>query len=812
MKIILGILLILSSLPSQALTPVPSPIIQVTAEGLSEIQWNGKNYAATPKFRLQHLNVREGDKNTNALGAHLGNSVDSSTATVTADYAGAKLQCRYQVQGPRLDFYVEITNKTDKPVTGLSAQLASLDLLPNLKNMGSDLVGVPRNIDNRARLGLRRLEAAGATLALINWEISPPAVVNVGSQSPSGPFPLILSLPEGRQGQHPIVDNRFFVQAGREIASGATEKFYISLEFADPALTDEELAREVNAQIAQEYPMVLDWKDRRPIGTLFLANPVTGWKTNPRGYLPGKGKDNDVTTEAGLQAFGAGLMTYADTSIEILKEANAQGVIMWDLEGAEFHHPITYIAQPDKLGKIAPEMERFADEFFKKFSDAGFKTGITLRPTEVVPDPQKPGKWTHIEVKDPVKLLDEKITYAKKRWGCTIFYLDSNVFAKDWLTPEQQKQMIGLDWVMPTQMLADLMQKHPEILIIPEWSGWQDYRYSAPYSAVNLGQSTTPPQVRAIYPNAFKVMSMSGRALEQRWDTYVQGVSGGDVFLFNCWYRTKELGLMKLLLEEAGMKKQGPPSEVVNASEEGLIKILNDPQANLRLQYYAISTFGERGGSAAAEVIARFLDSPNLLLKKNAIIALGKLPQAGTPDLADRMNQIIRDPNFPMLAPFASESLGRFGATSRDQILRLIAESKKPDLISYGIDAAQSLPNADPEISAKIIEIIDLDNKALREKAVAALGDHKVQVAVPKLITLLSGKDENLANLAVVALGKIGDRSAIQPILDLYNRKFQGMAIYSIRGNQDQALQELAGDQRSRTRDEWVAFFAKAKP
>jgi bilin biosynthesis protein len=206
------------------------------------------------------------------------------------------------------------------------------------------------------------------------------------------------------------------------------------------------------------------------------------------------------------------------------------------------------------------------------------------------------------------------------------------------------------------------------------------------------------------------------------------------------------------------------------------------------------------------------LDSPNLLLKKNAIIALGKLPQAGTPDLADRMNQIIRDPNFPMLAPFASESLGRFGATSRDQILRLIAESKKPDLISYGIDAAQSLPAEDPEISTNIIEVIDLDNQALREKAVAALGDHKVQVAVPKLITLLSGKDENLANLAVVALGKIGDRSAIQPILDLYNRKFQGMAIYSIRGNQDQALQELAGDQRSRTRDEWVAFFAKAKP
>jgi len=206
------------------------------------------------------------------------------------------------------------------------------------------------------------------------------------------------------------------------------------------------------------------------------------------------------------------------------------------------------------------------------------------------------------------------------------------------------------------------------------------------------------------------------------------------------------------------------------------------------------------------------LDSPHLLLKKNAIITLGKLPSAGTPDLADRMNQIIRDQNFPMLAPFASESLGRFGATSRDQIITLLAESKKPDLISYGIDAVQSLPVADPEISTKIIEIIDLDHRALREKAVTALGDHRVQGAVPKLIALLSDKEENLANLAVVALGKIGDRSAIQPILDLYNRKFQGMAIYAIRGNQDQALRELAGDQRSRTREEWTAYFAQIKP
>jgi len=786
--------------------------VQIDNNGLKEILWKGKNYAMPSKVRLTHLNVPEGDKVGNALGAHLGNVADPTTGTVTADYTGAKLQCRYQVDGNRLDLFVEITNKTDKPVLNFNAELAKLDLLPTLRNMASDLVGVPRNIDNIGRVGMRRLEADGATLALINWEISPTAVVNVGTQTPSGPFPLVLSLPQGKNGQHPIVDNRFFVQPGREIAPGSTEKFHISLTFADPAATDEELSANVNARIAKQYPMVLEWKDRRPIGTLFLANPATGWKTNPRGYLPGKGKDNDITTEEGLQAFGAALMAYADHSIEILKEANAQGVILWDLEGAEHHHPITYIAQPDKLGKIAPEMDRFADALFKKFRDAGLKTGITLRPTEVVPDPQKPGKWTHIEVKDPVKLLDAKITYAKKRWGCTIFYLDSNVFGNDWLTEEQKKQLQGVNWVMPTQMLAALMKKHPEILIIPEWSGWQDYRYSAPYSAVGLGMRTTSPRVRATYPTAFKVMSTSTRALEQDWDTYLQGVSGGDVFLFNAWYRGKEIGLLHLLLAEAEIRKMGPPDEVTQADADALIKILSDPQENLRLQYHAISALGERGTPASAQALARFLDSPNLLLRRSAIIALGKLPGAGTPDLAAAMDRILRDPNSQMLAPAASKTLGRFGAVSQGQIAALLGEAKKPELVSHGVQAARSLPEADPVISAKLMELLATDNVALRETAIAALGELKVREAVPQLIALLSDKQENVSRLAVLALGQIGDRSAVPPILDLYNRQYKTMALYSIRETQDAALKSLVGDKTSRTRDEWRAYFAQTKP
>jgi len=810
-KAILLVLLSINTLLSSAQAADNQPSIKFDDKGISEINWNGRNYAVPKAFGLSWANFWDGERNSNGLGSMQGVSIDEATSTITAEYTGVKLVCRYKIENSRLDMFVEITNKTDKPLVAVAPELVRLDLLPSPLNTDSDLVGVTRNIDNKDRIGVRRLEAEGASIALINWEVSPRALVNVGSRSPSGPYPVILGLPDKHQGQHPIVDNKFFTQPSRDIPPHATDKFRVSLLFADPKASDASLSHEINAHIKNQYPMVLDWKDRRPIGTLFLANPYTGWKTNPRGYLPGKGKDNDVTTEQGLQEFGAALMAYADKSVEILKEANAQGVIIWDLEGAEHYHPITYIAQPDKLAQIAPEMERFADAFFKKFREAGLKTGVTIRPTEVVPDPKRPGKWTHIEVKDPVKLMDDKITYAKKRWGCTIFYLDSNVFGNDWLTPEQKKEL-KVDWTMPTTMLADLMKKHPDILIIPEWSRWQDYRYAAPYSSVNLGQTTTSPILRAIYPDAFRVMSISTRALEQNWQTYLQGAMAGDVFLFNAWYRAGEYKLMTLLLAEAEIQKQGPPSDLSKASDADLAKILNSPENNVRLTYFAIQEIGKRGKPESAELLIPILDSSDLLLKRNAIIALGTMKNGGTPELAQKMAQIIRDPKSQMLASVSSQTLGSFGAVSNEQILSLLAESKKPEFIAKGIQAACALPECSPEISAKFLELVDNKDQALQESAITALGKCKVQAAVPKLIELLAHKQELISNMAVVALGKIGDPAAIPPILDLYNRGFASMAIYSIRRNQDDALQALSGTKQSRTREEWQAYFAKQNP
>ena len=226
--------------------------------------------------------------------------------------------------------------------------------------------------------------------------------------------------------------------------------------------------------------MTLKWPDRRPIATVFLCNSAWGLPKNPRGWFQGN-KDVDVTTPEGLEKFGAKLMAYADNCVVRMKKMNAQGVIVWDIEGEEMPHAISYIGDPRTLPKIAPEMDRFADAFMKKFSDAGFKLGVTIRPTEVY-QPGVAGKpaWDHRLVRDPVALMSAKIEYAQKRWGCTIFYLDSNVFGNDMMSEEQRKKLRFIPWIMPIAMLGKLAALHPDCVIIPEWSEKIDYACSAP--------------------------------------------------------------------------------------------------------------------------------------------------------------------------------------------------------------------------------------------------------------------------------------------------------------------------------------------
>jgi len=171
----------------------------------------------------------------------------------------------------------------------------------------------------------------------------------------------------------------------------------------------------------------LDWNDRRPIGSIYLARDNTKWSSNPRGWF------NDpkihVFSSEGLRSFQTRLMEYADDSVALLKAMNAQGMIVWDIEGEEFAHPeASYVGDPVLLFRIAPEMELFSDKFFQKFASQGLRIGICVRPQEIVfrPDGSFYQREFLFNAEAIFASLDQKIRYAKNRWNCSLFYVDSN--------------------------------------------------------------------------------------------------------------------------------------------------------------------------------------------------------------------------------------------------------------------------------------------------------------------------------------------------------------------------------------------------
>ncbi len=268
------------------------------------------------------------------------------------------------------------------------------------------------------------------------------------------------------------------------------------------------------ALIATARP-TLHWPDRRPVGALFLASTAHVSASNPRGWFNSPALD--VRGAAGAERFRTALLAYADRSIAILKQTNSQGMIVWDLEGEEFPHKTTYIGDPRLLAGLAPEQAAAADEFFRRFRDAGLRVGLTVRPQQLTFS--SGGQPHQKNVSDDGRLLLDKIDYARRRWGATLFYIDSNA---------------GPLLPMEASRLRDLARQRPDVLLIPEHHDLRYYSFSAPYASMQRGASTTGRLVRLFYPDAFQVLSIadSGRGRAE----IEAARANRDILLFPAWF------------------------------------------------------------------------------------------------------------------------------------------------------------------------------------------------------------------------------------------------------------------------------------
>jgi hypothetical protein len=437
---------------------------------------------------------------------------DSATKKTQCVYDWGQATIAYKTQADRLLIDVTVTNKSDSAITDVGFDLLKIQFPTT-----------PTGTDWEHRYGMS-YESPDALPAIVaDWTTGKLALCSEDLNKPvkfrfrplSGdPYAIALWFDD------------------RPIAPGTSRSASISIRLAGNESPGWTIARDVLHKFAEKYPSELRWSDRRPIGSAFLSTSIAGYKNNPRGWF--LDPDLNVNTAQGRAKFHTDLMAYADRVIAHCKLMDAQGVIVWDLEGQEMPHATSYIADPRMLSQVAPEMDAVANEFFKRLTDAGLRTGVTIRPTRIEPLPDgKPG-WTQVEVADPVAEMDSKMSYATKRWGCTLFYLDSNVnFVRD------ASGKILNDPAMPAVDFQTLARKHKDCLLIPEHKTARYWAYTAPYSEFRLGFTGTASQIHETYPNAFSVMQVvDGPPLDSETvvNQLAADISAGDILLFRPWW------------------------------------------------------------------------------------------------------------------------------------------------------------------------------------------------------------------------------------------------------------------------------------
>ncbi len=404
----------------------------------------------------------------------------------------------------------------------------------------------------------------------------------VCSPSPGGPLTYRFLGGKGprrvqlRVGQ-PSTGGEVFdgVWAVRPIPPKKTDEFTISLRFDRPGGTPTDrwaMARDAAANFRKRHPFMLKWPDRRPIGAVHLGDTRTS-EANPRGWRHAMGIPDtwDVREDKknGYAEFHKYALQAADRLVAHGRKLGLQGIVVWQPCGQEYAKQ-SYYGEPRLMPYLAPEMEGIADEFYARIRKGGLRPGICIRPNiHYAGDAdKKPVPWDQIETlcprhwvspksdtdvyhpdvkipyaraeaQSPMERLSEKIKYAQKRWGCTIFYIDTNHFWRP-----RDRSTGGWAWkgkMMAAEDFEELCRRHPDVLLIPEHEYVQYWSATAPYLQPPGYGWCTPADVRAVYPKAFSVMctSIGGKHIQDHLAVYLRAVCNGDIFMPPGWYGGK---------------------------------------------------------------------------------------------------------------------------------------------------------------------------------------------------------------------------------------------------------------------------------
>jgi hypothetical protein len=540
----------ISSPTSNAQSPAPKQGLNfvVGSYGLESLSFNGQSLLVAPEkgeLRPQKSVFRA------VLDALLPRSSPGVATpnkkgdTVDLIYPWGRVSCSYGKQGDKITMRIEVSNAGAKEIDQLSLRLMELNF-----------PSVPRGGPLEA--GMFGFGFKGPEWLLDQCPASIPSVADPQFVVPVVPMDygtgalnfcgddLESSVDVPYSTNSPVSTSYPFVVTCRGIRPRASKTLNVSLRFGPSGSRVQDLSSDVLEAYAQKYPFQINWKDRRPIGAIFLAGPQINVASNPRRWILNFG-EIDVTNDKGKAAFRTALLKLADNSVRVLKDTGAQGMITWDPEGEEFPGSC-YYGDPRLVPTLAPEMEfkndgakSVIDEYFGKFRAAGLRTGLCIRPQQIA---MVDGKPVHQAADDEqaVQILREKVAYAKQRWGCTLFYVDSTATAGRPFYPD---------------VFQAVAQAHPDVLLIPENESMRYFAYSAPLNSyVHHKVTSTPAGARMVYPKSFSVLMAPDGDRPEDHHALLTAVRRGDILLFNGWYNGDGADKIKKLYEEAAVNAE----------------------------------------------------------------------------------------------------------------------------------------------------------------------------------------------------------------------------------------------------------------
>jgi hypothetical protein len=456
--------------------------------------------------------------------------------TIDLSYPWGRISCAYRKEDDKLTMRIEVSNGGAEELDELSLRLMELTF-PSVPNGGTLEAGMfgfgfkgalvplyqyPSVVDPQFAAPIVRVDFGTAVLNFCSDDLKCSLSVPYSTNPPA-------------KTSYPFIINCYGIKPG------ASKAFNVSLCFGPAGSRVQDLSGDVLKRYAEKYPLQINWKDRRPIGAIFLASSGINVATNPRRWILNSGK-LDITTDEGKGVFRSALLNIAHSSIKVLKDAHAQGMITWDPEGEEFLEAC-YYGDPRLTPTLAPETEfkgngrtTSIDDYFGKFRAAGLRVGICIRPQQITLVDGKPMQQA-VDDEHAAQILKEKIAYAKQRWGCTLFYVDSTGTVGRPLSPDVFKAVA---------------EAYPDVLLVPENESMRYFAYAAPFNSyVHHKVTSTPAGARMVYPKAFSVLMAPDGDRPEDHNALLNAVRSGDILLFNCWYNNAGVTKIKKLYEEA---------------------------------------------------------------------------------------------------------------------------------------------------------------------------------------------------------------------------------------------------------------------